>query len=77
MCILLTKLIISVRSGVDIVHIQNNADIAVAQDRAAGNAVILDMELLQIRRQRFDHDLVLTEQAQQWKQSQETMLFHY
>lgn len=51
------------RSGVDIVHIQNNADIAVTQNRASGNAVILDMELLQIGRQRLDHDLVLAEQA--------------
>ena len=48
--------------GINIGHVQDNADISIAKNRASVDAGIFDVELLQISRQRFYDHLVFANQ---------------
>ena len=49
----------AVGGGIEAARVQNDADVAVSQDTAPGNAVVLDIHVVHIGGQRLYHDLLL------------------
>ena len=48
--------------GIQISHIEDQADVAVAPDAASGDTVLLHIEIVYIGRQGLHHDLLLAQQ---------------
>ena len=46
---------------IEIAHVQNDTDIAVAENRTTGNAVALDIEAVDVAGQRLHHDLLFAQ----------------